>query len=142
MIVVYDSWTGKTKFIAKAIGKRIGAKVYKISDRNIPASDLYLVGCPTHFGPTWRMKRWLKKREPPVIATFTTYSIGGDIGRILAGMTLDIMGTYAPFYIGAFKCRKKQDVKDAEQWAGDIVHKFLAMRYRNKRVGSELSYLD
>jgi flavorubredoxin len=70
--IAYESKYGNGKTCAEYLEKMMRAKgshtqIYSIRDispKSIPKADLYVFSTPTHIGgPTWKMKRFLKKLD-------------------------------------------------------------------------------
>jgi len=109
-IVVYDSWSGNTKFIAEAIAEKLmccAVHIDQINEYVMDDFDLIVIGSPVHGGmPTGKIEDFLSGLPTPKMsAVFVTF--GAPLfGPITANTCLDKMekklhGTC----LGRFKCR-------------------------------------
>jgi len=103
ILIVYDSWTGHTRSLCSAAAHalaRLGhdTHLYAVSDGPdvVDGYDLVIVGTPVHFGPTSRVKAWLRRAGPiPVMAIILSYGAPGAFGRYTLGLTIDSLRYHA-----------------------------------------------
>jgi flavodoxin len=142
-IVIYDSWSGNTKYIAEAIAEKLvcpAVSVDKINDYALDKFDLIVIGSPVHGGmPTGKIDGFLSSMpKPRMSAVFVTF--GAPLfGPLTANACLDKMekklqGTC----LGRFKCHgyhkilftypshpDEQDKADAAKFAEKLLEKCL-----------------
>lgn len=108
-IVVYDSWSGNTQFIAEAMAKEMkcpAVQVKSVSEFVMADYDLIVIGSPVHNGaPTNEVDQFLTDLEAPrasaVFVTFGAPVFGpSSADKCLNSMAEKLHETC----IGKFKC--------------------------------------
>jgi len=102
--VVYDSWTGNTERIAKAIAKGAGCQAIHIKE-NPPPPKILIIGSPIHFGPTLRIRKYLNSVRPEAMAIFFTYGAIGPLATCTIERTIKQMQIPGVPIIGVFKAK-------------------------------------
>lgn len=112
-IIIYDSLTGNTEELAKAIKEEFMDAYYaKINDtlmENIPEGDIYYIGTPIIKGIcTEKIKRLLEKLENKKIFLFATAGFGGseEYFNTLKERILDLLPK-SNQVVGTFFCQGK-----------------------------------
>jgi flavodoxin len=151
-IVVYDSWSGNTQFIADAIAEKLNCPavhVDQITGYNMNDYDLIVVGSPVHGGmPTGKIETFLSEiPKPKMSAVFATFGapLFGPMtaNACLNSMEKKLQGTC----LGRFKCRgfhkilrtypshpDEQDKADATKFASEI--RSLCLNHEKIEAGS------
>jgi len=140
-LVVFDSWSGNTQMIGKAIAKVLDCPAVHLADLEdgpVPPHDLLVIGSPVHGGMTTdRIKEFLSRIEPPRLsAVFATF--GAPLfGPLTANMCLnDMEKRLYDTCIGRFKCHgfhqilrtypshpDEEDQRDAARFAAGMLER-------------------
>ena len=132
-IVVYDSWTGNTEKVAKAIANGLGTTAIHVKNNPPRRMKLLVVGSPVHFGATNRILEYLKTVDPEAMAIFLTYGATGKLARHTIMNSLKQMKMPGVDYLGTFISKgfhpilllyqshpDNKDLKDAKQFGGEL----------------------
>ena len=138
-IVVYDSWSGNTEFIAKAISEKLMCPAVQVDHANeydMTVFDLIVIGSPVHGGmPTGKIDDFLSELpKPRMSAVFVTFGAPG-FGPLTADSCLDNMEEkLSGTCLGRFKCHgfhkilrtysshpDEKDRADADHFAGCLL---------------------
>lgn len=103
-LVVYDTWSGNTERIARAIAAGLRTQAVHV-DENPPTPRFLVVGSYVHFGASPKVKRYLRGRKPQSMAIFVTHGVGGRFGAATSQMAIDEMTIPDVPVIGTFLCR-------------------------------------
>jgi flavodoxin len=142
-IVVYDSWSGNTRFIAEAIAEKLmcpAVHVDQINEYVMDDFDLIVIGSPVHGGmPTGKIEKFLSELpKPRMSAVFVTF--GAPLfGPLTANACLDKMEKkLSGTCLGRFKCHgfhkifrtypshpDEKDKSDATQFAARLLARCL-----------------
>ena len=118
-IAIYDSYTGNTEKIAKAIAEELKCKainINNVSKYKIKDYDLVVLGTPVHaWMPSRKIKRFLdKKNINKNYACFCTYGSCYPIGDISVKCCLHYMKKRIDAKcLGMFKCFGFRDLDKA-----------------------------
>lgn len=148
-IVVYDSWSGNTKFIADAIAEKLNCTsvhVDQIPGYNMNDYDLIVIGSPVHGGmPTGKIEMFLDEMPKPrmsgVFVTFGAPLFGPmTANACLNKMEKKLQGTC----LGKFKCHgfhkiirtypshpDEKDKDDAAEFASNLLALCLKHNHEN-----------
>ena len=142
-IVVYDSWSGNTRFVAEAIAERLSCPsvhIDQISKYALGDFDLIVIGSPVHGGmPTGKIETFLSELpKPRMSAVFVTF--GAPLfGPLTANTCLNKMGKKLQgTCLGRFKCHgfhkilrtypshpDEKDKSDAVEFAAALLERCL-----------------
>lgn len=101
-VVIYESRTGSTARIARAIARGLECRAISVKKAEEIAPGTYplvVAGCPVHmFGPTWRILKMIRQNKPEYLGLFCTFGLKGAHRSIRimgeASKKSDVLGTF------------------------------------------------